>query len=472
MESQLSPPNIEQISFWKPVFEALSGSYQDYTAGSLNRAILLLAIPMVLEMALESLFAVVDVFWVSGLGAKAVATIGLTESLLSLVFAIGIGVSVSASAMVSRRIGEGDREKAAIASVQAIFLGLLLSFAIGIPSYIFAPNLLRIMGAPPEVIAVGAGYARLALGGCGAILMLFLNNAIFRGTGDAALAMRLLWTSNIINLILDPFLIFGFRGYWKLGIVGAALSTFTGRSVGVLCQFYYLLKGTERIRVRLAHFRPQLKMLWRLVQVSGTGILQFVIANTSWIVMIRIISYYGPRAVAGYTIAIRVLIFVILPSWGVSNAAATLVGQNLGARRPERAEQAVWQTGFYNMVILSIIGAVLITFATPIARLFSDDPTVLGIATSALRIFSYGNISYGYRMVLLSAFNGAGDTVTPSLLSLFGFWLFQIPLAWWLALRTPMHVQGVFLAVILSESLIACVGAAAFHRGRWKYQQI
>jgi putative MATE family efflux protein len=461
-----------QPSLWASVREALRGSHQDYTAGSLNRAILLLAIPMVLEMVLESLFAVVDVFWVGRLGADAVATVGLTESLLSLGFAIGIGLAMSTTAMVARRIGEKDPEGAAVAGVQAIFLGLLISLVIGIPCYIFAPRLLALMGASPAIIAIGSGYARIALGGCGAIVMLFLNNAIFRGAGDAAIAMRLLWVSNILNLILDPCLIFGLGPFPKLGVTGAALATFSGRSIGVLYQFYRLLKGTERIHILIRHIRLHLSVLWRLVRVSITGILQFAIAHTSWIAMVRIISYYGADALAGYTVAIRILIFVILPSWGLSNAAATLVGQNLGAKRPERAEQAVWRTGFYNMLFLGLIGVFFIFFATPAVRLFVNDPAVVPIAASALRLLSYGNIGYAFAMVMLQAFNGAGDTVTPTIVNFFGFWMFQIPLAWWLAFHTRMHTQGVFLAVVFSEAAIAAASMLIFRRGKWKQQKI
>lgn len=351
MDAPSQSASVRQPPLWASIREALRGSHHDYTAGNLNRAILLLAIPMVLEMVLESLFAVVDVFWVGRLGANSVATVGLTESLLSLVFAVGIGLAMSTTAMVARRIGEKNPEGAAIAGVQAIFLGLLVSLSIGIPCFIFAPKLLQLMGASPELIATGSGYARIALGGCGAIVMLFLNNAIFRGAGDAAIAMRLLWVSNIINLILDPCLIFGLGPFPKLGVAGAALATFTGRSIGVLYQFYRLLKGTERIRVLARHIRIHLDVLWRLVRVSITGILQFAIAHTSWIALVRIISFFGASALAGYTVAIRILIFIILPSWGLSNAAATLVGQNLGAKQPDRAEESVWRTGLYLSLI-------------------------------------------------------------------------------------------------------------------------
>ena len=461
-----------QPGLWSSIREALRGSHQDYTAGNLNRAILLLAIPMVLEMVLESLFAVVDVLWVGRLGANAVATVGLTESLLALVFSIGIGLSMSTTAMVARRIGEKDPVDAAIAGTQAIFLGLLISLAIGIPAFVFAPQLLRLMGASPEIVATGSGYARIALGGCGAIVMLFLNNAIFRGAGDAAIAMRLLWVSNILNLILDPCLIFGLGPFPRLGVTGAALATFSGRSIGVLYQFYRLMKGSERIRIPPSLLRLNPRVMWRLIRVSLTGILQFAIANTSWIALVRIVSVFGAAALAGYTIAIRIVIFVILPSWGLSNAAATLVGQNLGAGHPQRAEQAVWRTGLYNMLFLGIIGVVFIFSATPLVRLFTHDPAVVPLAASALRILSYGNIAYAYGMVMLQSFNGAGDTVTPTIVNFFGFWLLEIPLAWWLALHQGLRSTGVFFSIVIAQAAVAVAGILLFRRGKWKRQKI
>src|SRR5258708_6147163 len=379
---------------WSSIREALRGSHQDFTTGSLNRAILLLAIPMVLGMGLESLFAVVDVFWVGRLGSDAVATVGLTESLLSLVFAIGLGLSLSTTAMVARRIGEKNPVGAAVAGVQAIAIGLAVSAIIGIPCFFYGPDLLRLMGASPQILAVGSSYARIALGGSGAIMLLFLNNAIFRGAGDAAIAMRLLWVSNIINLVLDPCLIFGWGPFPKLGVTGAALATFTGRSIGVLYQFYRLLRGTERIRILRQQLRLELGVLWKLVRVSLTGILQFAIAHTSWIGLVRIVSLFGSAALAGYTIAIRILIFIILPSWGLSNAAATLVGQNLGAKQPERAATSVWRTGFYNMLFLGIIGVIFIFFAEPAVRLFTKDPEGVPLAAPCLRIFSVGNAAF------------------------------------------------------------------------------
>jgi len=462
-----------QPSLWASIREAIHGSHQDFTAGNLNRAILLLAIPMVLEMVLESLFAVVDVFWVAHVGANAVATVGLTESILMLVFAVGMGLALSTTAMVARRIGEKDHEGAAVAAVQAIFLGLAVSVMIGMPCFIFAPRLLQLMGATPDIIATGSWYARIALGGgSGAVVLLFLNNAIFRGAGDAAIAMRLLWVSNIINLLLDPCLIFGLGPFHRFGVTGAALATWTGRSIGVFYQFYRLMRGTERIRVLRKQIRLNLHVLWRLVRVSLTGIVQFAIQNTSWIGLVRIVSFFGAAAVAGYTIAIRIVIFVILPSWGLSNAAATLVGQNLGAKHPERAEKSVWRTGFYNMLFLGGVGLIFVVFAGPIVRLFTQDPLVLPLAASCLRLVSYGNIGYAYGMVMLQAFNGAGDTVTPTIVNLFGFWLLEIPLAYWLAMRTGLRSNGVYLSIVIAECAVAVASVVLFRRGRWKQRKI
>ena len=463
-------------SLWSSVREALRGSHQDYTSGSLNRSILLLAIPMVLEMVLESLFAVVDVAWVGRLGANAVATVGLTEAMLALVFAIGLGLAMSTTAMVARRIGEKDPEDAAIAGVQSIILGLVISLGIGIPAGIFAPKLLALMGATAAIVAGGSGYARIALGGCGAIVMLFLNNAIFRGAGDAAIAMRLLWVSNIINLILDPCLIFGLHigpvAFPHLGVTGAAAATFTGRSIGVLYQFWRLARGTERLRPLARHLRLNVGVMVRLIRVSITGILQFAIAHVSWIFLIRIVSAFGAASVAGYTVAIRIVMFFILPSWGLSNAAATLVGQNLGAQRPERAAKAVWTTGFYNMLFLGAIGVFFIVFATPVVRLFLSDPAVVPIAAVALRTFACGNIGYAYGMVMLQAFNGAGDTLTPTIVNFFGFWVLELPLAWVLASVMGMKAEGAFLSIVIAECSMAVAGIVLFRQGRWMRQKI
>jgi putative MATE family efflux protein len=463
---------VPRTSLWRSLLEAIRGSHQDYTTVNLNRAIFLLAVPMVLEMVLESLFAVVDVFWVGRLGADAVATVGLTESMLSLVFAVGLGLSLSTTAMVARRIGEKDHEGAAVSAVQAIILGLIVSLVIGLPCLVYAPRLLQLMGASPQIVATGSAYARICLGGSCAVLLLFLNNAIFRGAGDAAIAMRLLWVSNIINLILDPCLIFGWGPFPRLGVTGAALATFSGRTIGVLYQFYRLGRGTERIRILARQVRVQFDVLWRLVRVSLTGILQFAIAHTSWIGLVRIVSIFGAAALAGYTIAIRIVIFVILPSWGLSNAAATLVGQNLGAGHPERSEKAVWRTGLYNMIFMGSVGVLFILFAEPIVRLFTHDPDVVPLGAACLRIVSYGNLGYAYFMVMMQAFNGAGDTVTPTIVNFFGFWLFEIPLAYALAISFDMRSNGVFFSIAIAESSMAAASAILFRQGKWKKKRI
>jgi putative MATE family efflux protein len=472
MEAIATAAGEAQRSIWSSLLEAVRGSQQDYTTASLNRAILLLAVPMILEMVLESLFAVVDVAWVGRLGANAVATVGLTESMLSLVFAVGMGLSLSTTAMVARRIGEKNPEGAAVAAVQAIIVGLIVSLAIGLPCAILAPRLLRWMGASPQIVSVGTGYTRICLGGSCAVLLLFLNNAIFRGAGDAATAMRLLWVSNVINLILDPCLIFGLGPFPRLGVTGAALATFTGRSIGVIYQFYRLLKGTERIRILARQIRVRFDVLGRLVRISLTGILQFAIAHTSWIGLVRIVSMFGAEALAGYTIAIRLVIFAILPSWGLSNAAATLVGQNLGAGKPDRAEAAVWRTGLYNMLFLGGVGVFFVCFAGPVVRLFISDPVVVPLGASCLRILSYGNIGYAYGMVMLQAFNGAGDTVTPTIVNFFGFWFFEIPLAYGMAITLRMQSNGVFWAIVLAEASIAGASAVLFRKGSWKERRI
>ncbi len=469
---QLTTQNPSVPGLWKSIREALRGSHQDYTTGSLNRSILLLAIPMVLEMVLESLFAVVDVFWVSRLGADAIATVGLTESVLTLVFAVGMGLGMSTTAMVARRIGEKDREGAGVAAVQAVFLGIMASVLVGLPCLLLAPKLLLIMGATPSIVASGVNYTRIALGGSGVVLLLFLNNAIFRGAGDAAIAMRLLWVSNILNLIFDPCLIFGLGPFPRLGVTGAALATFSGRGIGVLYQFYRLAKGTERLRILARHVRIQGDVLWRLFRVSITGIVQFLIGQASWIGLVRIVGLFGAPALAGYTIGIRIVIFAILPSWGLSNAAATLVGQNLGAGRPDRAKSAVWRTGFWNMVFLGSVGVIFIVFTPQIIGLFTRDPSVFRYAVSCLRIFSYGNMAYAYGMVLLQAFNGAGDTLTPTYVNLFGFWILELPLAWWLAMHTSLGVNGVFFSVVVAQTAIVLISVVLFRQGRWARQRI
>ncbi|MBZ5671074.1 MAG: MATE family efflux transporter [Acidobacteriia bacterium] len=462
----------ESSTFWASVREALRGSHQDYTAGSLTRAIFLLAVPMVLEMLMESLFAIVDVFWVARLGADSVATIGLVESVLSLMYAVGMGLGLSATAMVARRVGEKDRDGAAAAGVQAIALGLLLGFGMGAPCLYFAPHFLRLMGASPAVLAVGTNFARITLGSCIVVLLLFLNNAVLRGAGDAAIAMRVLWLSNSINLVLDPCLIFGLGPFPRLGVTGAAVATMIGRGIGVAYQFHRLLKGGEHIRIFTRQIRLNLEVMLRLLTVSVTGVTQLVIPQIAWTILVRIVSVFGSAALASYTIGIRIIIFFILPAWGLSGAAASLVGQNLGAKQPERADESVWKTGLYNMLFLGGEGVLLFLFAAPVMRFFTHDPAIVPLGVSCLRILSLGNVGYAYGMVMQQAFNGAGDTFTPTVVNFFGFLFFEIPLAYALAFPLGLRSNGVYWAIAVAESAIAGVSVLLFRRGRWKEREI
>ena len=452
--------------------EAIRGTHQDFTVGSIPRAVFLLATPMVLEMLMESLFAIVDVFWVTRLGANAVATVGLTESVLTLFFSVSLGISLSTTAMVARRIGEKDRDGASIAAVQAILLGIVLALAMGFPGVCFAPDLLRLMGAPADLIATGHRYTSIAFSGCVPLMLLFLNNAIFRGAGDAAVAMRVLWMANLINLTLDPCLIFGLGPFPALGVTGAAVSTLIGRGCGVVYQLWLLGRGDGRIAIRIEHLRVVPRVIASLVRVSITGILQFLVGHVSWVFLVRIISSFGSVAVAGYTIGIRIFIFVLLPSWGLSGAAATMVGQNLGAHKPDRAQRAVFLTGLYNMLFLGLVAVFFIGTPGAIVHLFTIDAAVSAYATDCLRVVGLGNLAYAWGMVMLQAFNGAGDTVTPTLINVLGFWFCEIPLAWVLAFRAQWHVHGVFAAIPISEALIALMGLAMFSQGAWKRKRI
>jgi putative MATE family efflux protein len=465
--SEPRAPNV-----WQSLIEAIRGTQQDFTQGSISRAILLLAVPMVLEMLMESLFAIVDVFWVTRLGANSVATVGLTESMLTLIFSVAMGVSMSTTAMVARRTGEKDPRGAATAAVQAIALGIGLAVLMGVPGFWFAPRLLEFMGAPPDLVLIGHRYTSIVLGGSISVMLLFLNNAIFRGAGDASIAMRVLWLSNLINLALDPCLIFGLGPFPALGVTGAAVATLTGRTCGVVYQLWILFRGSSRIRLSRQDLVIVPRVIASLARVSTTGVLQFAIQHTSWIALVRIISSFGSGALAGYTIGIRIFIFVILPSWGLSGAAATMVGQNLGARKPERAERAVYQTGLYNMLFLGAVAALFIGFPEAIVSLFTRDAAVAPYAIQCLRIVAYGNLVYAFGMVLVQAFNGAGDTVTPTIINIIGFWFCQIPLAWALAYRAGMRVGGVFAAIPISETFVALMGLAMFLRGSWKLRKI
>jgi putative MATE family efflux protein len=470
--TQTTPEQPPGGGWWATVREAMRGSHHDYTTGPLGRAIVLLAIPMVTEMIMESVFAVWDVFWVAHLGADAVATVGLTESLLTLIYTAAMGLSIGVTAMVARRIGEKNPEGAAEAAVQGIALGVGVAAVIGVLGVSFAPRLLAVMGASPAVQAMGANYARVMLGGNVVILMLFLINAIFRGAGDAAIAMRVLWLANWINIALGPCLIFGLGPFPRLGVTGAAIATTIGRGTGVLYQLYRLWRGDARVVIR----RPQLALhptvMRTMLRLSGTGTVQVLIGTASWIGLVRIVASFGSEALAGYQIAIRIIIFALLPSWGLANAAATLVGQGLGSGNPERAERAVWLAGFYNMLFLGTVGALFVALAGPIVGVFTTDREVASIAEVCLRTISYGFLFYAYGMVITQSFNGAGDTWTPTWINLGCFWLWEIPLAFFLARRAQLGPGGVALAVTIAFSTVAVVSALLFRRGRWKVRRV
>ena len=459
-------------SLWSTLREAIRGSHHDYTEGPIGRGVVLLAVPMVLEMLMESVFAVADVFFVGRLGADAVATVGITESLMTVVYAIAIGLCIGATATVARRIGEKDPEAASRAAVQAIALGLLMGIVLGAAAAVLAPDLLRVMGASDNVVRIGSGFTRVMLGASGGVLLLFLINAIFRGAGDAAIAMRVLWFANAINIILGPCLIFGIGPFPEMGVTGAAVGTSIGRWSGVAYQIYWLARGRSRIVVRRSHLRLDPRVMQTILRLSGVGMVQNFIATASWIGVIRILAGFGSAALAGNTIGIRIIMFALLPSFGVSNAAATLVGQNLGAGKPDRAEASAWKAGFYNTLCLVVVGAIFLLFAPFLIAIFSSDPEVIPYGVRCLRIVAAGFLFYGYGMTLTAAFNGAGDTTTPTVINLFCFWLFESPLAYALAKWAGMGPSGVFWSIAMAHSMLAVVSTIAFRRGTWKVKRV
>jgi putative MATE family efflux protein len=452
--------------------EAIAGTEKDYTSGKLSKAIFLLSIPMILEMIMESVFAVVDIFFVSKLGAGAVATVGITESLMTIVYSLAAGLSVATTAMVSRRIGEKNPEGASVAAVQAILAGISVSLVISIPGILFAPDILKLMGASAQIVQTYSMYTSIMLGANVIIMLLFIINAVFRSAGDAAISMRVLWLANIINIVLDPCLIFGWGPFPELGVTGAAVATNIGRGLAIVYQFYLLFKGKKRVKIKRRHLKFVLGVMKRLIRLSLGGVGQSLIATSSWIGMVRIISVFGDQVMAGYTIAIRIVLFSILPSWGMANAGATLVGQNLGAKKPHRAEQAVWQTGFINMGFMGVIAVFLILFPGFFIRLFIDDPTVIASGKDCLRILSYGYVSYALGMVMVHAINGAVDTTAPTIINLFCFWLFEIPLAYGLALPFGLEENGVYIAILTAESAMSIAAVLIFRRGRWKTREV
>ncbi len=459
-------------SAWATIREALRGSHRDFTEGPIGRAVVLLAIPMVLEMSLESVFAVVDVFFVSRLGAHAITAVGLTESMLAIVYALAMGLSIAVTAVVARRWGEKDREGAAHATAQALLVGLAVAVVLGVAGVLLAPSLLGLMGAEPEVIAIGTGYTRVMLGGEVTIILLFLLNAAFRGAGDAVIAMRVLWIANAINIVLDPCLILGLGPFPALGVTGAAIATTIGRGVGVLIAVQALLRPGHRLAVRREHFRFDPAVIGSVLRLARTASLQFLIGTASWIGLVRLLATYGSVAVAGYTVAIRMVIVGILPSWGLSNAAATMVGQALGAGKPDRADRSVWVASRYNLAFLATLGIVFVAFAPAIVGVFGDDPAVTWVASRALRIVALGFPLYAFGMVLTQAFNGAGDTWTPTWLNLVVFWLFEIPLAWLLARGVGLGPDGAFWAITAAFSVLAGAAALAWRRGRWRTRTV
>jgi putative MATE family efflux protein len=460
------------VSFLRLFKQAIKGDTQDYTTGSIDKAIVLLSIPMILEMAMESLFAVIDVYYVSRLNDNdAVATIGLTESVLTLIYSLAMGLSMGATAMVARRVGEKDIKSATVAGMQAIYIGLGLSMIITVIGIFFSEDILRLMGASESLIEKNAGYTKWMFTGNITIMLLFLINGIFRGAGDASIAMRSLLLANGLNIILDPVFIFGVGPIPAFGVEGAAIATNIGRGIGVLYQLYHLFNGKSLIKLT-TKIGVMWDIIWRLIKVSAGGTGQFLIGSASWVFLVRILSDFGSEAVAGYTIAIRVIVFAILPAWGMANAAATLVGQNLGAGHPERAEKSVWRAAFFNMIFLAFITVLFFTLAQSIIQLFTMDEMVLKNGVQCLKIVSVGYIFYAYGMVVSQSFNGAGDTRTPTIISFFGFWVLQIPMAYALANWLGAGTTGVFSAIPIAESLMAVAAIVIFRQGKWKATKI
>jgi putative MATE family efflux protein len=472
MTPESLPAAAPARSLWSEVRDAMRGTNADYTKIPLRRAVFLLAVPMVLELVLESTFAVVDIFFVAKLGPSAIATVGLTESYLFLLYSIAMGLAMAVTATIARRIGEGNREAAAIAAVQAIWIALLASVPFAVVGVIWAKDLLALMGADPWVLEHGYRYMQWMLGANVVIMLLFVINAIFRGAGDAAIAMRVLWLSNALNIVLCPLLIFGIGPFPELGIEGAAIATVIGRGTGVLYQLWVLFRGGEHIRVLAAQVRWDGRVLGNVVRTSLGGVGQMIIGMSSWIFLMRILASIGSEAVAGATIAMRIMMFTFMPAWGMSNAAATLVGQNLGAGQPDRAEASVWHIGWYNMAYLVVVSVLFFVFHERLIALFTADPAVIAVGGEWLRILSYSFFVYGWWMVAVQAFNGAGDTMTPTKINVVFFWMIQIPLAWYLAIGRGYAESGVFWAVFASETSVGLFTLWLFTRGKWKTVQV
>ena len=472
-ERLLKSNTIDRVSrLWSLITEAVSGEERDYTNGKIGKALFMLAIPMVLEMVFESVFAVADIFFVSKLGDDAVATVGITESVTTIVYAIGFGLSMATTALVARRIGEKKFDKAAKVSFQAIATGAIASIFIAFIGIFFSKDLLRLMGANSTIINEMSGYTTIILSSNLIIMLLFINNAIFRSAGDAALSMRVLIIANCLNIVLDPLLIFGLGPIPAMGVEGAAIATTIGRGLAVIYQFVLLFKGRGKIHIRREHFTLRWKTIKKLINLSLGGIGQNIIATSSWIGLMRIMAEFGSAAIAGYTIAIRILIFILLPSWGLSNAAATLVGQNLGAKQPDRAEKSVWAAGKINVVFLGLIGVIFFLFPQFFIELFTIEKDIVSNGIQALKIISCGFIFYGMGMVLLNSINGAGDTKTPTLINLISFWIVEIPVAYFLAIQFGWNQDGVFYSIIIAEAILTLIALYWFKTGRWKLKKV
>lgn len=458
--------------YFQYLIAAIRGKEEDFTTGSIRKAILMLSIPMILEMLMESTFALVDIIFVSQVSVNAVATVGLTESVITLLYALAIGLSMAATAVVARRTGAKDKKGAAEAAVQAIILGTIISVVVGAIGIIYPKEILGLMGGEPELIEEGYGYTRIIIGGNITIMLLFLINAVFRGAGDASVAMWALVLSNGLNIILDPIFIFGWGPVPAYGVEGAAIATTIGRGTAVIAQFMVLFFGWSRIKLTLKDFVWKAKVMMNLIKISLGGIGQFLIGTSSWVFLMRIMSEFGSDVLAGYTISIRVMMFTLMPSWGMSNAAATLVGQNLGAQQPDRAEKSVWMTSKYNALFMVAVSAIYFLFAKNIIGLFSDLGDVVEYGALSLQVITAGYIFYAYGMVVTQAFNGAGDTKTPTIINFFCFWLFQIPVAYFVALHLEWGPVGVFGAITTSEILIAIVSIFLFRKGKWKTKEV
>jgi putative MATE family efflux protein len=460
------------VEAWRLLCDAVRGAPVDLTAAPIGTALIMLAIPMIMEMIMESIFAVVDVFWVARLGASAVAAVGLTESMMMILYAIAMGVSIGVMALVARRIGEQDARAAGRTAAQGIVLGLVIASAIGVTGAALAPQLMRTMGADDAVVATGSGFTRVMLGCNASVFLLFLINAVFRGAGDAALAMRALWLGNLLNIVLGPCFIFGLGPFPALGVTGAAVATSIGRGTAVVYQLTLLARGKSRIAIARQHFAIDLRVMAGVLRLASSATVQMLLLMTSYVGVMRILSSFGSQPLAGYTIGFRILMFAMLPASGLSNAAATLVGQNLGARRPERAEQSVWQACLVSAAFLTAVGVVFLAGARVLVGLFTQDPEVLEHGVRYLRIISLGFPFYAFGMVMMQAFNGAGDTRTPTLINLVVFWIVQLPLAWLLSHHTGLGPSGVFVTLAVCFSVFAAIGVALFRRGRWKLTRV